>query len=66
MGIISWTGQFGPDNTGRLPFWWDMVVVAVFSLIIYYWAQATRLSTEEVSALVEKQIADQNDDAATV
>jgi amino acid transporter len=66
MGIISWQGQFGPDNTFRIPFWIDMLVVAAFSLIIYYWAQASRLSTEEVTALVEKQIADQNNDAATI
>jgi hypothetical protein len=22
LGIISWQGQSGPDNTGRIPFWW--------------------------------------------
>ena len=42
MGFISWFGQFGtgapPINNGRLPFWWDMLAVAGFSLIIYYWA----------------------------
>ena len=49
MGIISWQGQFSgqssktplpPTNTGNIPFWWDMLVVAAFSLAIYYWAQA--------------------------
>ena len=59
MGIISWMGQFGsgapPLNTGRIPFWWDMLVVAVFSLIIFYWAQRTRLPAEQMQALVEKQ-----------
>ena len=49
MGIISWQGQFSggavaaPLNTDHIPFWWDMLVVAVFSLVIYYWAMATRL-----------------------
>jgi amino acid transporter len=55
LGIITWQGQFGPDNTGRIPFWWDMLVVAVFSLIIYYWAMATRLPTAEMLNLVERQ-----------
>jgi amino acid transporter len=59
MGLISWFGQFGsgaaPINNGRLPFWWDMLVVAVFSLVIYYWAQAVRLPRAEVERLVELQ-----------
>jgi hypothetical protein len=31
------------------------VVVAVFSLIIYYWAMATRLPKAEMLNLVERQ-----------
>ena len=62
MGIISWQGQYAgesstapPLNTGHIPFWWDMVVVAGFSLIIYFWAIATRLPREEMMNLVERQ-----------
>jgi amino acid transporter len=61
MGIISWQGQFSggavasPVNTGNIPFWWDLLVVAGFSLIIYIWALYTRLPREEMLALVEKQ-----------
>jgi amino acid transporter len=61
LGIISWQGQFSggavaaPVNTNNIPFWWDMVVVAGFSLIIYYWAQATRLPREEMLNLVGRQ-----------
>jgi amino acid transporter len=61
IGIISWQGQFSggataaPLNTNHIPFWWDMVVVAVFSLVIYYWAMATRLSKAEMLNLVERQ-----------
>lgn len=59
MGVISWMGQFGsgapPVNTGRIPFWWDMLAVAVFSLVIFYWAQRTKLPAEEMQALVEQQ-----------
>jgi amino acid transporter len=61
MGIISWQGQFSggavkaPLNTGHIPFWWDFLVVAAFSLAIYYWAQATKLPRDEMLLLVEKQ-----------
>ena len=59
MGIISWQGQYGsgapPINTGRIPFWWDMLIVAAFSLVIFFWAQWTKLPREEVEVLVAKQ-----------
>jgi amino acid transporter len=59
LGIISWQGQYGsgapPVNTNRIPFWWDMLIVAVFSLVIFYWAMATKLSREEMMNLVERQ-----------
>jgi amino acid transporter len=57
MGIISWQGQFGPNNTNRIPFWWDMGIVTVFCLVIYYWAQATRLPKEEMMNLIDRQAA---------
>jgi hypothetical protein len=63
MGIISWQGQYSgggvapPVNTGNIPFWWDMVVVAAFSLGIYYWAMATKLSRDEMLNLVNRQAA---------
>jgi amino acid transporter len=64
MGIISWQGQYSggavaaPVNTGNIPFWIDMLVVAGFSLVIYYWAQAVRLPREEMMNLVERQSAE--------
>ena len=64
MGIISWLGQYSggavkpPVNTGTIPFWWDMLIVALFSLVIFYWAMATRLSKEEVLNLVGRQAAE--------
>jgi amino acid transporter len=66
MGLISWQGQYSgqdsttplpPTNTGNLPFWWDMLVVAGFSLIIYYWAMAVKLSKREMMDLVNRQAA---------
>ena len=61
MGLISWQGQFAggavlaPVNTGNIPFWWDMLAVAGFSLIIYYWAMATKLPRDKMLALVNRQ-----------
>jgi amino acid transporter len=61
MGIISWQGQYSggavaaPVNTSNIPFWWDMLVVAAFSVAIYFWAMATRLPRDEMLLLVNKQ-----------
>jgi len=55
MGILSWQGQYGPGNTANIPFWWDMLIVAGFSVVIFYWAMITRLPREEMLKLVERQ-----------
>jgi amino acid transporter len=61
LGILSWQGQYSggsvlaPVNTNNIPFWWDIVAVAGFSLIIYYWAMWTKLPKAEMAALVSKQ-----------
>jgi amino acid transporter len=61
LGVISWLGQYdggavlAPVNTKTIPFWWDIVVVAAFSLAIYYWAMYTKLPREEMLALVDRQ-----------
>jgi amino acid transporter len=61
LGVISWQGQFAggavkaPLNTGNIPFWWDIVVVAGFSLAIYYWAMYSRLPRETMLELVNEQ-----------
>ena len=53
LGLISWQGGFG-DGTGRIPMWYDMALVAVFSLVIYYWAIRVALPAEEI----EREVAD--------
>jgi amino acid transporter len=57
MGIISWQGRYGPDNTNRIPFWWDIGIVAAFSLAIYFWAIYSALSTQEIEERIEAQAA---------
>ena len=66
MGIISWLGQYGggaklaPVNTNTIGLWWDLVIIAAFSLGIYYWALFTKLPREEMLALVNAQSAEQD------
>ncbi len=52
MGVISWQGGFG--GQGRIGLWWDMVVIAVFSLAIYYWARASASRPEEIERSIEE------------
>ena len=72
LGIISWQGVYSggakapPVNTGHIHFWWDMLVTAVFSLAIYYWAMRTKLPREEMLALVNKQAGAGDDPMADV
>ena len=59
MGIISWQGQFGPTkpaigitNTGHIKAGWDLLLIAGFSIAIYYWAIYSRLSRDEMLKIV--------------
>lgn len=68
MALISYLGQFneGADSAGRpyglvktlnnyhIPLFWDLLVIAIFSLIIYYWAISMRLPVEKVNEYVSK------------
>jgi amino acid transporter len=61
MGIISWQGQYSggavlaPVNTNRIGLWWDLGIIAAFSLVIYFWAMYTKLPRDEMLELVSKQ-----------
>jgi amino acid transporter len=46
--MVGGTG-FIPGDVG-IPFWWDLAVVAVFSLVIYYTAMHFRISEAQVDA----------------
>src|SRR6201994_4098716 len=64
LGIISWQGQFSgssdkhplpPTITMNIPFWWDIVVLAAFSLAIYSGARPPKLPGDEMRELVTRQ-----------
>jgi hypothetical protein len=43
-------------GVGILPLWWDIVAVAIFSLIIYYWARAVALPSERIEQMVNEVV----------
>jgi amino acid transporter len=61
MGIISWQGQYAgggtiaPINTNRIGLWYDLGIIAAFSIVIFIWALYVKLPREDMLALVEAQ-----------
>ncbi|MET8246840.1 APC family permease [Streptomyces sp. NPDC005202] len=54
MGLISWQGGFG--GQGHIGLWWDILVVAAFSLVVYVWAKATASRPEEIERSIEEVV----------
>ncbi|MEU1706757.1 APC family permease [Streptomyces sp. NPDC005706] len=54
LGAISWLGGFG--GRGYIGLWWDIAVVAAFSLGVYYWAKATASKTEAIERSIEEVV----------
>ena len=60
--IIAWLGRYDGDPTRvfgvtlvathRLGNWWDLLTVALMSLVIYYWASFSAMSVDKVQAAV--------------
>src|SRR5215208_2752761 len=48
LAVLSYIGPEDFGGIGVIPFGWDVIVVAVFSIAIYYYAMSVRLTTEEV------------------
>ncbi|MFI8241709.1 APC family permease [Streptomyces sp. NPDC085866] len=54
LGVISYLSTFG--GNGTIPLYWDIAVVTVFSLVIYYWAKATASKTEAIERSIEEVV----------
>ncbi|MDT0466158.1 APC family permease [Streptomyces gibsoniae] len=54
LGLISWQGGFG--GQGHIGLWWDMLVIAAFSLVIYYWAKATASHSEQIERSIDEVV----------
>jgi amino acid transporter len=52
MALLSYLGPTDFAGIGVIPFGWDILVVAIFSLAIYYYAISVRLTTDEVRSHV--------------
>jgi hypothetical protein len=46
MALFSYLGNYG-GGRGILPLYWDILLIAVFSLLILYWSWASRLPAEK-------------------
>ncbi|MFE1832952.1 APC family permease [Streptomyces sviceus] len=55
LGLISWQGGFG-GGSGRIGLWWDILLIAVFSLAIYYWARATASPAAEIERSIDEVV----------
>ncbi|MGN6126085.1 MAG: APC family permease [Humibacter sp.] len=54
MGLIVFISDWGPLPTPLIPFGWDILVVAVFSLIVYFWAVNVALPSDMIEKIVEE------------
>jgi amino acid transporter len=58
MGVIVYISNFGPMKSAVLGDISGIVVVAVFSVAIYFWALAVSLSGEEIEEMVNEVVPD--------
>jgi hypothetical protein len=56
LGLIVYLSPYGPLTKPALPLWWDIAVTAVFSLVIYYWALAVALPTEQIEEMINEVV----------
>ena len=64
MGAIVYLSDFGPMTNPVLPLWWDMVAVAIFSTVIYFWAMAVALPTERIEEMIGDVVLPEEEDIA--
>lgn len=64
MGLIVYFSDFGPTKSPIFPLWWDMVAVAAFSLVIYYWAMAVALPREKIEAMIAEVVLPEDEASA--
>jgi amino acid transporter len=60
VGVLTYGSAWGNLKNpwfGNNAVWWDLVILGVFSLIIYYWAIAVSLTAEEIQAEVDRMVA---------
>jgi len=53
IGVITLFSSFGAYSDPPLPFGWDALVAAAFSLAIYYWAIRSVLPNDEIQEMID-------------
>lgn len=54
--VIGWLGRYGESgNINALPEWVDLLVVIVFSLVIFYWAVSCAMDSDKVKAAIDRE-----------
>jgi amino acid transporter len=59
IGVMTYGSAWGNLKNpwfGSSGLWWDLVIVGVFSLIIYYWAIAVALPGEEIQQMIDSVV----------
>lgn len=61
MGVLAWLSSFDTGGAGSLTdpplhFGWDMAAVAVFSVLIYFWARRVALPAERIQEMIDEVI----------
>ena len=64
LGLIVFFSVFGPLDNPPLGDWTSIVVTAVFSLIIYYWAIAVALPREKIEEMINTVVVEEEEDVA--
>jgi amino acid transporter len=66
VGVIVFLSSFGPLDDPVLEFGPDMIVCAIFSVVIYYWAMAVALSSEQIEEMLEEVVLPEEEGLAPV
>ena len=59
LGVMTYGSAWGNLKTpwlGSNDVWWDLAIVGVFSLVIYFWAVASGLSREEIQKHLDEVV----------
>jgi hypothetical protein len=55
MTVIGLLGRYGKGSESYIPNWIDLVVVAAWSLIVFYYAVSIAMKPEDVQAALERE-----------
>jgi amino acid transporter len=65
MGAIVYLSDFGPMKSPVFPLWWDILAVAIFSLIIFTWAMRVALPAERIDEMIGQVVLPEEEGVAS-